>query len=116
MSVGISALNVFEKCLLLDVLVKAGNHKDAERLTEHIKYLKDYVENNTNIEQQNRIFDIVLNLNMIKADGGPGLGGPPLDGGFDLLWGVMPASNFSLSSLSGEGAAGGFAFGAANNA
>jgi len=95
--------------------VKTGNHKDAERLTEHIKYLRDYVENNTNIEQQNRIFDIVLNLNMIKADGGPGLGGAPLDGGFDLLGGVMPASNISLSSLSGEGA-GGFGFVAANNA
>lgn len=91
MSVGISALNVFEKCLLLDVLVKAGNHKDAERLTEHIKYMRDYVENNTNIEQQNRIFDIVLNLNMIKANGGPGLGGAPLDGNFDLLGDVMPA-------------------------
>lgn len=71
--------------------MKAGNHKDAERLTEHIKYMRDYVENNTNIEQQNRIFDIVLNLNMIKANGGPGLGGAPLDGNFDLLGDVMPA-------------------------
>jgi hypothetical protein len=76
--------------------VKTSNHKDAERLTEHIKYLRDYVENSTKIEQQNRIFDIDLNLNIIKADGGPGLGGPPLDGGFDLLRGVIPASNFSL--------------------
>jgi hypothetical protein len=113
LSVGISALNVFEKCLLLDVLVKTGKQKDAERLTEHIKYQRDYLENNNNIEQQNRIFDIVLNLNMIKADGGPGAGGAPLDGNFDLLGGVMQA-NISLSSLGGEG--GGAGFGALNSA
>ncbi len=115
MSVGISDLNVFEKCLLLDVLVKTGNHKDAERLTEHIKYQRDYLENINDIELQNRIFDIVLNLNMIKADGGPGKGGAPFDSGFDMLGDMMPASNMSLSSLSGEGATG-FGFGGATNA
>ena len=51
---------------------------------------------------------------MIKADGAPGVGGGPLDGNFDLLGGVMPASNFSLSSLGGEGGAGS-GFGAASN-
>lgn len=107
-------MNVFEKCLLLDVLVKTGKRKDAERLTEHIKYQRDYLENNSNIEQQNRIFDIVLNLNMIKADGGPGLGGAPLDGALDDMLGDVLQAGVHLSSLSGEGA--GFAFGAANNA
>ncbi len=43
-------MNVFEKCLLLDVLVKTGNHKDAERLKKHIKYQRDYLENINDIE------------------------------------------------------------------
>lgn len=44
-----------------------GRKNDAERLAGHIKTLKEAYEY-TDVEQQNKVFDIVLNLNMLKDE------------------------------------------------
>jgi len=118
----LNKLNTFEKCLLLDALVKTGNRRDAERLAEHIRYQRDHTESTNDVEHQNRIFDIVLNLNMIKADGAPGAGGQP---GFDMAFGeganlmlnsAPPMDMYSNAAFGVGGASaagGGFSFGSA---
>ena len=58
-------LNVFEKCLLIDSLVQSGRNAEAVKLAENIRISKEAFEN-ISIERQNEIFDIVLNLNMLK--------------------------------------------------
>lgn len=76
----LNAMNVFEKCLLIDSLIQTGNDVDAKRLAEHIRLSKDAAEY-VDIEAQNKIFDIVLNLNMLKAtdaeSAAGGNGAPP---------------------------------------
>lgn len=61
--------NGFEKCLLVDALVKLGKKDDAKKLVDYIKLVKESTTY-TSLEQDNKVFDIVLNLNMLKK--GPG--------------------------------------------
>jgi DNA-directed RNA polymerase sigma subunit (sigma70/sigma32) len=70
-------MNPFEKCLLVDALVQLGNNKDAERIAEHIRLQKDVVEY-TDVEQLNKVFDIVLNLNSGSDKSGGAAGGMDL--------------------------------------
>jgi hypothetical protein len=67
----LSKLNAFEKCLLVDSLVQVGDSEGAKRLVNHIRVYKESQEY-VNVEANNKIFDIVLNLNMLKAEGANG--------------------------------------------
>lgn len=98
-------MNTFEKCLLLDSLVKTGNRKDAGRLFEHIKYHRDADESQNDVENQNRIFDIVLNLNMVKAEGASGARVAGLD--------LLGEAGMNVDGMMVGGVATGFSFGGA---
>ncbi len=60
-------MNVFEICLLIDSLVKSGKSEDAKRLAEFVRLNKETFDLE-DAERDNKVFDIVLNLNMLKAD------------------------------------------------
>jgi hypothetical protein len=67
----LSQINGFEKCLLVDALLKVGKKEAAKQLVEHLRIIKDSTNYST-IDQDNRVFDIVLNLNMLKGGRGDG--------------------------------------------
>ena len=66
-----------EKCFLVDALTKKGQQSEAQKIADNIKLMKDAYET-YEVTEHNRIFDIVLNLNMLKA----------AQGGDDLLGGL----------------------------
>lgn len=88
----LSQLNVFELCLLIDSLIKSGKSQDAKRLAELIRTQKDAWDN-IDVEKDNKIFDIVLNLNMLKVN--PGDGGAPSFDPFDPFSGVSASGGYS---------------------
>ena len=63
----IEQLNALEKCFLIDVLTKRGAHEEA---TKVVKYMQAQAEVNDamNADQKNKVFDTVLNLNMMKNE------------------------------------------------
>ncbi len=76
---------MFEVCLLIDALGKTGRAEEARRLGEYLRTQKEAYDN-VDVERDNKIFDIVLNLNMLKVNpGGRGGGGAAdlLDGATD---------------------------------
>ena len=60
----IKNLNAFEKCLLVDAFIKLDKKAEAKRLVDHIKLTKESQEY-INVDNDNKLFDIVLNLNML---------------------------------------------------
>lgn len=58
-------LNGLESCLLVDCFLKSNMIEEAKQLVEYIKIFRDNSENK-DISSFNRLFDIVLNLNIMK--------------------------------------------------
>ena len=63
-----SLLNAFEKCLLLSVLVKT-NEESAQRI---LRKIEDEAQiNEIHVDTRNRVFDTVLNLNIVQDEKKP---------------------------------------------
>lgn len=59
----IMELNALEKCLLVQVLMRNGQQQLARSITKNMKEKNAAFNEQTNKHENNRIFDLVLNLN-----------------------------------------------------
>ena len=65
----VNELNVLEKCLLIDTLVHSGKHLDfAKSLAERLQMNETKSKNSrkSDVEYENKVFDLVLNLNTLN--------------------------------------------------
>ena len=76
-NIEIEDLNALEKCFLVDALNKSGKHSEAKRIVEYLKILRDQ-EEFVDVSQFNKIFDTVLNLNMLKDSASGGFNSLPM--------------------------------------
>lgn len=60
-------LNALEQCFLIDALLKKGQEKDARAVLALMKLNNNL---NSDVTTQNKIFDIVLNMNNLKNEEG----------------------------------------------
>eukprot|EP00347_Sterkiella_histriomuscorum_P022623 403337784 len=90
----IHKLNPLEQCFLAEVLCQEQRQEDAKRILGNMSSRRDYLEGNDR-NQQNRIFDTVLNLNMQKAQNAD-LNGQPIN----LFGGQDPFADASLNNFS----------------
>ncbi len=60
----LNLLNAFERCLLLEVLTRNGEQKLAQAIARQMRERVEAMNENRNtVENDNRIFDLVLNMN-----------------------------------------------------
>jgi hypothetical protein len=60
----LNLLNAFEKCLLLEVLMRSDDKKLAHAISKQMRERVDAMNENRNtVENDNKIFDLVLNMN-----------------------------------------------------
>jgi len=60
----LNLLNAFEKCLLLEVLSRSGEKQQANAIARQMRERVEAMNENRNtVENDNKIFDLVLNMN-----------------------------------------------------
>ncbi len=60
----LNLLNAFEKCLLLEVLSRSGEKQQANAIARQMRDRVEAMNENRNtVENDNKIFDLVLNMN-----------------------------------------------------